>query len=211
MEEGDVKTRINELADRLGFETSGIYVMDGSRRSRHSNAYFTGLGRIKRVVLFDTLVEQLSAEELLAVLSHEIGHQQRHHIVKRLVVSMSTLLAGLWVVSLVLPYEPFYDAFGLRQPSYHGILVIISFCAGPFTFFLKPLVAMWSRRHEYEADRFAVDAMAGAKAMIGALTALARRNLSNLTPHPLYSFYHFSHPALAERVDALDAYDRSRA
>ena len=117
------------------------------------------------------------------------------------------LLAGFWILSLLLPYEPFYRAFGFERTSTYALLVVMSFCAGPFTFFLSPLFAAWSRRHEYEADRFAVDATGGAAALKAALIGLGRNNLSNLTPHPLYSCYYYSHPTLAERVAAMEAHE----
>ncbi len=210
LDDGSLKERIQDLASRLGFATRGIFVMDGSRRSSHSNAYFTGLGRAKRVVLFDTLIRSLSEESLVAVLAHEIGHEKRHHVRQRLAFSVLMLLVGFWILSLLLPYQPFYSAFGFDRPSPYALLVIMSFCAGPFTFFLAPLFAAWSRRHEYEADRFAVDATGGAAGLKAALIGLGRSNLSNLTPHPLYSFYHYSHPTLAERVAAIEAHAARR-
>lgn len=206
LEEGTLRDRINELAERLSFKTRGIFVMDGSKRSRHSNAYFTGLGGAKRVVLFDTLIETLGEGGLLAVLGHEIGHEKKHHIRYRLLVSLGSTLLGFWILSLLLGYGPFYTAFGFTRTSYHAILVILSFCAGPFTFYLKPLFAVWSRRHEYQADRFAVDVTGSAEDMKAALITMSQKNLSNLTPHPLYSFYHYSHPTLSERLTAMESY-----
>lgn len=208
--DGSLKDRIHEMAVRLAFATRGVFVMDGSKRSSHSNAYFTGLGRAKRVVLFDTLIRSLPEESLVAVLAHEIGHEKKHHIRQRLVFSVAMLFAGFWILSLLLPYRPFYEAFGFDRPSTYALLVIMSFCAGPFTFCLAPLFAAWSRRHEYEADRFAVDATGGAAGLKAALVGLGRSNLSNLTPHPLYSFYHYSHPTLAERVAAMEAHEARR-
>ncbi len=207
LEEGRLRTAIHSLADKLGFATRGIFVMDGSKRSRHSNAYFTGLGKAKRVVLFDTLVAGMSHESLVAVLAHEIGHEKKHHVRKGLAFSLAMTLAGFWILSLLIGYEPFYRAFGFERMSTYALLVIMSFCAGPFTFFLAPLFAAWSRKHEYEADRFAVDATGSASGLKAALIGLGRSNLSNLTPHPLYSFYHYSHPTLAERVAAMEAHE----
>ncbi len=206
--DGTLKERILALAQKLGFRTRGIFVMDGSRRSRHSNAYFTGIGRVKRIVLFDTLVNGMSEDEILSVLAHEIGHERKNHVRKGLVVSLVMSLAGFWILSLLLPYLPLYQAFGFHQASYQALLVLLAFCSGPFTFFLKPIGSIWSRRHEYEADRFAVEGMNGAEAMKSALLRLTRDNLSNLTPHPLYSFYHYSHPTIAERLAAIDRHAR---
>ena len=205
--EGPLREAILGLAARLSFRAKGVFVMDGSRRSRHSNAYFTGLGRAKRIVLFDTLVGSADQEEILSVLSHEIGHARRHHLRKGLAVSLALSLAGFWIAGLLLRWPPLFQAFGFREASPHALLVLLAFCAGPFTFFLTPLFSMWSRRHEYEADRFAVDATGSAGGMRSALLRLCRENLSNLAPHPLYSFFHYSHPTLAERIAALDAHE----
>jgi STE24 endopeptidase len=203
--EGPLREAILGLAARLGFRAKGVFVMDGSRRSRHSNAYFTGLGKAKRIVLFDTLVESVDQAEILSVLAHEIGHARRHHLRKGLAVSLAVSLAGFWIAGLLLRWPPLFQAFGFLGASPHALLVLLAFCAGPFTFFLTPLSSMWSRRHEYEADRFAVDAMGSARGMRSALLRLSRDNLSNPAPHPLYSFFHYSHPTLAERIAALEA------
>lgn len=203
--DGPVREAILGLAARLGFRAKGVSVMDGSKRSRHSNAYFTGLGRAKRIVLFDTLVGSADQEEILSVLAHEIGHARRHHLRKGLAVSLAMSLAGFWIAGLLLRWPPLFQAFGFSEASPHALLVLLAFCAGPFTFFLTPLSSMWSRRHEYEADRFAVDAAGSAGGMRSALLRLSRENLSNLAPHPLYSFFHYSHPTLTERIAALEA------
>jgi STE24 endopeptidase len=203
--EGRLRDAIRDLAARLDFRTSGIFVMDGSRRSGHSNAYFTGIGRAKRIVLFDTLVNSMPEEELLSVLAHEIGHEKKRHVRKALAVSLVLSLAGFWVLSLLVPFLPLYQAFGLRAASSPAILVLLAFCSGPFTFLLTPLASLWSRKHEYEADRFAAQGVGSAAGMKSALLRLARENLSNLTPHPLYSFWHYSHPTIAERLAALEA------
>jgi STE24 endopeptidase len=183
--------------------------MEGSRRSGHSNAYFTGIGRAKRIVLFDTLTASMSDEEIVAVLAHEIGHEKKNHIKKMLAVSLALSLLAFWIMSLLLPHAPLYRAFGFSRPSYHAIITLLAFCSGPFTFFAAPLSSMWSRRHEYGADRFAVDATGNPGAMRSMLIKLTRENLSNLTPHPLYSFYHYSHPTISERLKALDKHAAS--
>ena len=191
------------LAAGLNFNTRGIFIMDGSKRSRHSNAYFTGLGKAKRIVLFDTLIQALEEEQIIAVLAHEIGHVKRHHLLKRALPFIAGTLCGLWMLSLILGYRPFFEAFGFGSPGYPAAVVIFSFCAGPFTFFLKPVYSTWSRKHEYEADRFAVRTLRDTTALSQALLYLSRDNLSNLTPHPWYSFYHYSHPTLVERIRAM--------
>jgi STE24 endopeptidase len=208
--EGTLRDRILALADRLAFRTKGIFVMDASRRSRHGNAYFTGFGPVKRIVLFDTLVSTMSEDEVLAVLAHEIGHERRYHVRKGLALSILLGLAGFWLLSLVVPWAVLYGAFGFDRASSHAILVVLALASGPATFAFRPLFSLWSRRHEREADRFAVDATGGAGPMVSALVRLSKDNLSNLTPHPWYSFYHYSHPTVAERVADLEAYAKTK-
>jgi STE24 endopeptidase len=203
--EGELRRRILALAQRVGFKTSGIYSMDGSKRSAHSNAYFTGLGKAKRIVLFDTLIEQMNVEQGLAVLAHEMGHYKMKHIRRMLLVQTVVLFVGLYVLSLLVDYEPLFHAFGLRGPSNYGVLVLFTLLAGPFTFVLGPLMHLLSRKHEYEADRFAVRTLGDGKPMEEALINLTVKNLSNLTPHPWYSAYHYSHPTPAERISAIRA------
>jgi len=199
---GELRERILALAERVGFKTSGIYTMDGSKRSAHSNAYFTGLGKAKRIVLFDTLLEQMTVEQGLAVLAHEIGHYKMKHIRKMLIVQGIFLFAGLYILSLLIGYEPLFRAFGL-MPSSHAALVLLGLISGSFTFYLTPLMNRLSRKHEYEADRFSVKTLEDSKPMEEALLNLTVKNLSNLTPHPWYSGYHYSHPTTAERIRAL--------
>ena len=201
--EGELRRRILALADQLGFKTSGIFTMDGSRRSAHSNAYFTGLGKTKRIVLFDTLVEQMTVDQAVAVLAHEIGHYKMKHIRRMLVLRSLYLLAGLYVLSLLVNYVPLFTAFGFEKSSPHVALVLFSLLSGPATFYLHPLMNYVSRKHEYEADRFAVKVLKNPKPMEESLIKLTIKNLSNLTPHPWYSAYHYSHPTPAERIGAL--------
>ena len=203
LKEGELRDRILRLADHIGFKTSGIYSMDGSKRSAHSNAYFTGIGKSKRIVLFDTLIDQMTIEQGLAVLAHEMGHYKMKHIRRMLVVQTIFLSVGLYVLSLLLHYAPLFAAFGFDHPSNHVALVLFSLIAGPFTFYLSPLMNLLSRKHEYEADRFAAMTLHEGKSMEEALVNLTVKNLSNLTPHPWYSAYHYSHPTTAERVAAI--------
>ncbi len=208
LEEGELKESLNDLARKSGFKTKGIFLMDGSRRSGHSNAYFTGLGRTKRIVLFDTLVESLTTEELTAVLAHEIGHYKKKHIIKGLAASLISSLAVFYLLSLALSWTPLFHAFSFSAPSYHAILIILIYFSSPLTYFLSPLQSRLSRRHEYQADAFARNAMGNAKGLQQGLIKLNRDNLSNLTPHPLYSSFYYSHPPLRERWEALEALDK---
>jgi STE24 endopeptidase len=202
LKDGELRERILRLAEQVGFRTSGIYSMDGSRRSAHSNAYFTGIGKAKRIVLFDTLIEQMTSEQGLAVLAHEMGHYKMKHIRRMLVVQTIFLFIGLFILSLLLEYRPLYSAFAL-QPTGHAALVLFSLLSGSFTFYLGPLMNLLSRRHEYEADRFAAVTLRDGRPMAEALVNLTVKNLSNLTPHPWYSFYHYSHPTPVERIEAI--------
>lgn len=199
---GELRDRIMALAKKIGFKANGIFLMDGSKRSVHSNAYFTGIGKAKRIVLFDTLVEQMTIDQGLAVLAHEMGHYKMKHIHRMMVVQCVILCVGLYILSRLVNYEPLFTAFGL-QASNHAALVLFSLLSGPFTFYLAPLMNFLSRHHEYEADRFAATTLANGKPMEEALIKLTVKNLSNLTPHPWYSAYHYSHPTPAERIGAI--------
>jgi STE24 endopeptidase len=201
--EGELRSRILRLADDVGFKTNGIFSMDGSKRSAHSNAYFTGIGKAKRIVLFDTLIAQMTVDQGLAVLAHEIGHYKLKHIRRMLFVQTLFLFFGLYILSLLVNYRPLFSAFGLENPSNHGALVLFSLLSGPFSFYLGPLINRLSRKHEYEADRFAVKTLHSSGPMEEALVKLTIKNLANLTPHPWYSAYHFSHPTPTERVQAI--------
>jgi STE24 endopeptidase len=202
LKDGEFRERILALADRVGFKTSGIYSMDGSKRSAHSNAYFTGIGKAKRIVLFDTLIEQMTMEQGLAVLAHEMGHYKMKHIRRMLVVQTVFLFVGLYLLSLLVDFAPLFAAFGL-PPTNHGALALFSLLSGPATFYLGPIMNLLSRKHEYEADRFAKTTLRDGKPMEEALINLTVKNLSNLTPHPWYSAYHYSHPTPAERISAI--------
>ena len=210
LEEGELSRALTELAQRCQFGASGIFVMDGSRRSAHSNAYFTGVGGARRIVLYDTLVEQLTPPELSAVLAHEIGHYKLKHIPKGMVLGCAMTLAGFYTLNLVLHWPPLYAAFGgaAWPADSHTPLgvaqgfAICSLISGPLSFWTGPLFNALSRKYEYEADAYA-RAQTSAEPMRGALLKLFEKNLSNLTPHPLFSAYHYSHPALIERLDAL--------
>jgi STE24 endopeptidase len=201
--EGDLRSRILRLAEQVGFKTNGIFSMDGSKRSAHSNAYFTGIGKTKRIVLFDTLIAEMTIDQGLAVLAHEMGHYKMKHIRRMLVVQAVFLFFGLYILSLLVDYRPLFAAFGLEHPSNHGALVLFSLLSAPFSFYLGPLINRLSRKHEYEADQFAVKTLHNRRPMEEALVNLTVKNLANLTPHPWYSAYHYSHPTPTERVRAI--------
>jgi STE24 endopeptidase len=200
---GRLRERLVALAERTNFRARDIQVMDGSRRSRHSNAFFTGGGRFRKIVLFDTLIAQLAEPELEAVLAHEIGHDKQNHVVKRLAASAVASLAGFYTLAWLARQEGFYRAFGFGPDNLAPALLLFGLLAGVVTFWFSPLVHAWSRRHEYQADAFAAQVMNESHSLIGALRKLTQKNLGNLTPHPVYSAFYHSHPTLLEREKAL--------
>lgn len=201
--EGELRTRLMSLADRTGFKAKTIEVIDGSKRSGHSNAYFTGFGRFRRIVLFDTLISQLSPEELEAVLAHEVGHYKCGHIPRMLAVGAGMLLASFAALAWLARSDWFNLGFGFPPGELAPSFLLFGLLSGVATFWLTPLGNLFSRKHEYEADAFAREAMGGAIPLLGALRKLAQKNLSNLTPHPWFSGFYYSHPTLVERERAL--------
>jgi STE24 endopeptidase len=201
--EGSLRDRLLALARRTTFRAKSIQVMDGSKRSRHSNAFFAGFGRFRKIVLFDTLIQQLLEPELEAVLAHEIGHFKKKHIPKMLIASALLSLAGFFLLSWLARQPWFYAPFGFSAENIVPALLIFALLSGVITFWLAPVANWWSRRYEYQADAFAAQAMNESQPLIGALRKLNEKNLSNLTPHPLYSGFYYSHPTLLEREQAL--------
>jgi STE24 endopeptidase len=201
--EGPLRSRLEALARDAGFANRGLYLMDASRRSGHSNAYFTGLFR-PRIVLFDTLVERMSVDEAASVLAHEIGHYRAHHVHRRLALSLLATFVSLLFLSWLVPWPPLHAAFGFSAPTLHGAVALLSLGGGAFVFWLQPLASRISRRHEYEADRYSIRLARAPEALKSALLRLNGENLSNLHPHPWYSAWHYSHPALVERLAAID-------
>lgn len=202
--EGEMRARLLALAERTGFKAHTIEVMDGSKRSAHSNAFFTGFGRFRRIVLFDTLMQQLEQAELEAVLAHEIGHYKRGHIPKRLATIGLTQLAAFALVAWLMRAPWFNPAFGFAPGEAAPALLLFGLLGGLVTFWFAPIGNWISRKHEYEADAFARDAMGDPAPLLGALHKLAQKNLSNLVPHPLYSTFYYSHPTVLERQRALN-------
>ena len=212
-QDSTLRDRLFALARRTDFPTRSIEVMDGSKRSRHSNAFFTGFGRFRKIVLFDTLLAQLNEPEVESVLAHEIGHYKKRHVVKSLAISIVGVFVGFAAVAWLAGQEWFYRAFGFEHhPGFAAAnivpaMLLFALLAGTISFWFSPLIHMWSRRFEYEADAFARATIGDAQSLIQALRKLTEKNLSNLTPHPLYSGFYYSHPTLLERERALRTAD----
>jgi STE24 endopeptidase len=197
-----LKQRTEALLQRCGFASRGVFVMDGSRRSVHGNAYFTGVGRSKRIVFFDTLLERLQIAEVEAVLAHELGHFRLHHVRWRLLLSLVFGLVSLALLGLLAQWPDFYSAFRISTPSPHAALLLFMFVLPAFTYFTTPIGAWWSRKHEFEADEFAAK-FADARQLAEALVKLYRDNATTLTPDRLHSAFYDSHPPALMRISRL--------
>jgi STE24 endopeptidase len=197
-----LKARVEQLLDRCGFASKGVFVMDGSRRSAHGNAYFTGVGRNKRIVFFDTLLERLGVTEVEAVLAHELGHFRLKHVRQRLVLSLAMSLAAFALIAWLAAQPGFYTALGVPVASSHGALLLAMMAAPAFTYFVTPIGAWWSRKHEFEADDFAAK-HSDATALADALVKLYRSNASTLTPDRIHSAFYDSHPPALVRIARL--------
>ena len=204
IEDGDLKTGIENLAKKEGIRVEGIYQMDASKRTRHTNAYLAGLGKAKRIVLFDSLIQAHDHEEILAILAHEIGHLKKNHIKKQLAAVSIVSFLLLYLASKLLLWEVMYTSFGFANMAQYVGLFLVGVLWGPLSFFLSPIGMAVSRRFEREADVYSQRALQTAKPLSDALKKMARENLSNLTPHPLYVCFNYSHPPLLERVEFLD-------
>jgi STE24 endopeptidase len=204
LEDAALGGRIEALLARCGFRSNGLYVMDGSKRSAHGNAYFTGFGAAKRIVFFDTLLSRLAPGEVEAVLAHELGHYRRHHVWKRVVLLSVFSLALLWVLGRLIDEPWFYAGLNAGAPGTATGLLLFVLVMPVFTFFLQPLASLYSRRHEFEADAYAA-AHASAAELVRALVKLYKDNAATLTPDPLHSAFYDSHPPAATRIARLQA------
>ena len=203
LEDAALLEGIRALTDRVKFPLKGVFVMDGSKRSGHSNAYFTGIGKSKRIVFFDTLVDKLTHSELLTVLAHELGHFKLNHVKLQLLISLGLSGVGFYALSRMLASDAFFAGLGYATPSIHVGIVLLMMLLSPVEMVIAPLFNLLSRRHEYAADAFALDATEDRGSLATALIKLNKDNLSVPLVHPLYSFVHHSHPPLAERLLAL--------
>jgi len=202
LEEGEVLERVKGLLTKTGFNSDGVFVMDGSKRSSHGNAYFTGFGKTKRIVFFDTLLKGLSPKQVEAVLAHELGHFKHKHVFKGMIVSITMTLVGFAVLAWLMTQAWFYTALGVQQSSTYMALLLFLLVSPAFTFFIGPIMSRWSRKHEFEADAFAAQ-QSDAGELISALVGLYKKNAGTLTPDPLYSAFYDSHPPASIRIAHL--------
>jgi STE24 endopeptidase len=195
--------RIGTLMEKVGLRAKGVFRMDAGKRSKHTNAYFTGIGKSKRIVLFDTLLESHTEEEVLTILAHEVGHWKKKHLLKQIIFLELLSLAIFYAVAKCLDWSLLYRTFGFQEPIPYVGLFLIGALLSPLGYFAQPLESAISRKFEREADDFALDLMETAEPMRSALKRLAIDNLANLTPHPLYAWFYYSHPPLVERIARL--------
>ena len=200
--------RVKAVMKQAGLQVERVQQVDASRRSKHSNAYFTGIGRVKRIVLFDTLLEQMSDDEILGVLAHEAGHWKLGHIWKRLLSMELVSLLVCWLFWLVLSWEGLSGWFGLVELSFLGKVLLVGFLASLVSFPLTPISSLRSRRHEWQADQFARNLTGEPESLASALVKLCKENLSNLHPHPFYAWFYYSHPPVVERIASLTGTER---
>lgn len=205
LQDESLKTRIEALLTKCGFKSQGLFVMDGSTRSSHGNAYFTGFGSSKRVVFFDTLLERLDADEIEAVLAHELGHFKHRHVIKRIALMFFVSFVGLALLGWLMQQDWFYAGLGVSEPSHYMALLLFLLVSPVFLFLLRPLLASYSRKNEFEADEYAAR-NADANYLIEALVKLYRDNASTLTPDPLHSAFYDSHPPASIRINKLAAF-----
>ena len=203
LEEGELKTSIQKYADQVKFPLAEIFIMDGSRRSSHANAYFTGFGNQKRIVLFDTLIENHSVNELVAVIAHEVGHYKEKHLLKNMILSVAHSGFLFYLLSHFIDNPALFSAFGMQQTPLYAGLVFFGLLYSPIEFILSIALHGLSRRHEYQADAYAVKTLGMAENLILALKNLSVSNLGNLTPHPINVFLNYSHPPVLQRISAM--------
>lgn len=202
LEEGELKTEINSFAQKVGFKLNNIFRIDGSKRSTKANAYFTGLGSKKRIVLFDTLIKELNAQEIVAVLAHEIGHYKHKHTRQGMIISLIQMGVTFYLISIFLAFPGLSQALGVTQPSFHIGIIAFGILYNPISLVIGLAMNVLSRKNEYQADKFVKENLEP-EPLISALKKLSVNNLSNLTPHPTYVFFHYSHPTLLQRIRAL--------
>ena len=208
LEKDDLKADIEQLVKNEGFKIEGVYEMDATRRTRHTNAYFSGIGKARRIVLFDSLIESHSREEILSILAHEIGHMKKNHIKKQIVIAGSVALLLFYAASKLITSRVMYASFGFSHTPYYVGLFLAGILWEPVSFFLQPIGMAISRKFEREADIYSIGVLKRAKPLAEALKKMAKENLSNLRPHPVYIFFNYSHPPLLERIKFIETFER---
>jgi len=203
LEEGELRQTIMDYAKKVKFSLENLFVMDGSKRSSKSNAFFTGFGKHKRIALFDTLIEKHTVKELLLVLAHEIGHYKKKHIIKSMIISILHMGIMFYLLSIFLNHKGLFDAFYMQEMSIYAGLIFFGMLYSPVEMILSVFMQIFSRKNEFEADQYAAETTKDSQSMIDALKKLSVDNLSNLTPHPFYVFLNYSHPPVLQRINAL--------
>ncbi len=207
LEDGELRDAISAFSQKVGFKLDNIFVIDGSKRSTKANAYFTGLGSKKRIVLYDTLIKDLTTEEIVAVLAHEIGHNKKKHVVQGLLIGLVQTAIVLFIFGLLIDNPALGKALGVEEPNFHIGLIAFGILYSPISFFTGIFMNVLSRKNEYQADRFAAENYKP-QALASALKKLSINNLSNLTPHKLYVFFNYSHPTLLQRLEYLKKFEK---
>lgn len=211
LESGALRSSIIEYASKVNFTYGNVYVIDGSKRSAHSNAFFTGFGKTKRIALFDTLIDQLSIDEIISVIAHEVGHNKKRHIVFGMTLGILHTGALLFLFSLVMKNQYLFEAFFMDDVSVYASLVFCSLLFTPIELVISPVMNFFSRRNEYQADQWAIETTIDRKTLISGLRKLAANNLANLSPHPLFVTLNYSHPPLSKRIEAINSHPSSQS
>jgi len=208
LENGELRDSIIDYTKKVDFPLKGLFVMDGSKRSKKSNAFFTGFGKNKRIALFDTLIENHTVGELVSVLAHEVGHYKKKHIMKGMIISILHMGLMFYLLSIFLSHQGLFEAFYMENMSVYAGLIFFGMLYTPIEMILSVIMQIFSRKNEYEADRFAAETTAESENMISALKKLSRDNLTNLTPHPVYVFLNYSHPPVLKRIEAIRSFSK---
>ena len=205
LESGELRNAIVEYAKKVNFTYGNIYVIDGSKRSAHSNAFFTGFGKTKRIALFDTLIEQLSTDEIVSVIAHEVGHNKKRHVVSGMALGVLHTGVLLFLFSLVMENQSLFEAFSMKSTSIYASIVFFGLLFTPIELIISPVMHFISRRNEYQADQWAVETTTSKNNLISGLKKLAAENLANLSPHPAFVMLNYSHPPLFNRVASISS------
>ena len=208
VDDESLESGINDLMGKVGIKVRRVFRIDASKRTKHTNAYFTGIGKVKRIVLYDTLIEKMDRDEILSVLANEAGHWKKKHLLKNIVVTEAIALIALYVSYHLLQSDTLLDIFSIEKSSFFAKVVILGFIGSIVSFPFSPLFNYFSRRHENEADRYSYELTENKESMISALVKLSKDNLSNLHPHPLYALFHYSHPPVLERIRRIKGLGR---